>query len=81
VGTVYFLDGNVAPFVSLIPIEWYLRGSGNPYYFTTVKAGVKFFFNDSVAFGPQVSLVHRHPRNGGASIDNVQVAGVFSIHL
>ena len=73
--TKYFLVGEkVAPYVSISPIHFNLRGRNT--LASSIKVGTKFFLNDSVSFGP--ALDYYKAWGGG---DRLSLQGLFSIHL
>lgn len=81
--TLYFaVKENLAPYITLTPITWTnTSGYSHNLISSTVRAGVKFFLTDSVAFGPAVEYYHFWEQHGMRSSGNISLLGVFSIHL
>lgn len=80
--TKYFaVADRMAPYVSIAPIRFYNYSSGSDYAASMASVGVKFFFNDYVAFGPEVEYSHVWPSQGYRSSGRVSLNGLFSIHL
>lgn len=75
--TYYFLtQENMAPYVMLAPFNWRSYGTSN--YSSTLRVGTKFFFTESVSFGPALQI-ERFYRYGG--LNTIGFLGAFSIHL
>jgi hypothetical protein len=79
VATYYFpLRGNAAAFVMLNPLSWSRLSGDKGLTSSALRLGEKFFFTDSVAFGPAFQYQHIY-RNGGRNA--YSLLGVFSLHL
>ncbi|MGE3263077.1 MAG: hypothetical protein AB7K68_14950 [Bacteriovoracia bacterium] len=84
VATYYFMtQERIAPYIQLSPLRvWKMEGTTNQ-NISLARVGTKFFFYDSVAFGPALQYQHTWPRTNYSSTgkDMLSILGLFSIHL
>lgn len=80
--TKYFaVKDKMAPYVSLSPYS-YIRYPWGHYATSRARVGVKFFFNDFVAFGPALQFTHYYAGSYlGSSSNSLSLLGQFSIHF
>lgn len=73
-------DEKLFPYLSMLPIA--LNKSGSYTYASSrARVGVKYFFTDSVAFGPAAEYTHYWESDRMRSSDAFSFLGLFSIHL
>lgn len=80
--TKYFLaTDRLAPYVSMLPIQWTKSESFPSSLSSTARVGFKYFFTDAVAVGPALEYEYDWATNGGDSWGSFSLLGMFSIHL
>lgn len=80
--SVYFpVHETTVPYLRLVPIEVTDFSFSSSFLSSEIRAGLKFFFTEAVAFGPAVYYTHYWPENGGSSSNAIGLLGIFSIHL
>ncbi|RZA00027.1 MAG: hypothetical protein EOP11_18765 [Proteobacteria bacterium] len=76
-----FVDDKLAPYLSMLPIVVKTASNVPAGYRSTVRAGAKYFLNDSVAVGPALEYSHDWESGPYRSQENFSFLGLFSIHL
>ena len=82
VGTFYFgVSNQLAPYVYVKPIELSDASYRDLNLSSAARFGVKFFLNDSIAFGPALQYDHVWGTNRPNSANSVSLLGLFAMHL
>jgi opacity protein-like surface antigen len=76
-----WVDDKLAPFASMLPIQWnHTRGLGGSFS-SSARVGVKYFLTDSVAVGPAFDYSHEWGSDRKPEANSFSFLGLFSIHL
>jgi len=76
-----WVDDKLAPYVSMLPIQWsHTRALGSSFS-SSARVGAKYFLTDSVAVGPAFDYSHNWGSDRRAESNSFSFLGLFSIHL
>lgn len=76
-----WVDDKIAPYVSMLPIQWnHVRGGGTSLS-SSARVGAKYFLTDSVAVGPAFEFSHQWGNDTQPEANSYSFLGLFSIHL
>jgi hypothetical protein len=82
VATYYFASKSKwVPFVQVAPINWTKFDGLRATYSSAVQVGAKYFFTDSVAFGPALQYERVWPNSPLVGANRISFLGNFSIYL
>jgi hypothetical protein len=76
-----WVDDKLAPYVSMLPIQYNKSERIPGTYATTVRVGAKYFLTDSVAVGPAFEYSHDWGNDELPKRNTFSFLGLFSIHL
>jgi hypothetical protein len=76
-----WVDDKLAPYVSMLPIQYNKSEKIPGTYATTVRVGAKYFLTDSVAVGPAFEYSHDWGHDQVPERNTFSFLGLFSIHL